>query len=162
MIKVFTGCPAVFISQRGTLFRAFQEERMIMAGNSESAESAAGQKTVMVVDDDEAIVHLVSGILENAGFRVLKAKHSDEALDISAVFKDEIDLLVTDVKMDPFMTGFQLAQCLRLMRVEIKVLYISGYVEDEMVRWEVESSVAGFLQKPFHPQTLLDKIRAHF
>jgi two-component system cell cycle sensor histidine kinase/response regulator CckA len=131
---------------------------MIMAGN---AESAAGQKTVMVVDDDEAIVHLVSGILENAGFRVLKAKHSDEALDISAVFKDEIDLLVTDVKMDPFMTGFQLAQCLRLMRVEIKVLYISGYVEDEMVRWEVESAVAGFLQKPFHPQTLLDKIRAH-
>jgi two-component system, cell cycle sensor histidine kinase and response regulator CckA len=118
-----------------------------------------GPMTVMVVDDDEAIVNLVSGILENAGYNVLKARHSDEALDISSVFKDEIDLLVTDVKMDPFMTGFQLAQCLRLMRVEIKVLYISGYVEDEMVRWEVESSVAGFLQKPFSPQTLLEKIR---
>jgi two-component system, cell cycle sensor histidine kinase and response regulator CckA len=122
---------------------------------------AENQTTVMVVDDDEAIVNLVSGILETAGFKVLKAKHSDEALDISSVFKDEIDLLVTDVKMDPFMTGFQLAQCLRLMRVEIKVLYISGYVEDEMVRWEVESAVAGFLQKPFNPQTLLEKIRTH-
>ncbi|HKP95514.1 MAG TPA: response regulator [Fibrobacteria bacterium] len=126
-----------------------------MAGN------AGAQMTVMVVDDDEAIVNLVSGILESAGYRVLKARHSDEALDISSVFKDEIDLLVTDVKMDPFMTGFQLAQCLRLMRVEIKVLYISGFVEDEMVRWEVENAVAGFLQKPFHPQILLEKIRSH-
>ena len=81
-------------------------------------------------------------------------------MDISSVYKEEIGLLVTDVKMDPFMTGFQLAQCLRLMRVEIKVLYISGYVEDEMVRWEVESGVAGFLQKPFTPAVLLAKIRS--
>jgi len=122
---------------------------------------SAEQTTVMVVDDDETILNLVSRILEGDGYKVLKAKHSDEALDISAVFKDEIDLLVTDVKMDPSMTGFQLAQCLRLMRVEIKVIYISGFVEDEMVRWEVESAVAGFLQKPFEPKTLLDKVRAH-
>jgi DNA-binding response OmpR family regulator len=116
--------------------------------------------TVMVVDDDAAIVEVVCAILEGAGYRVLKAVHSDEALDISSVYKEEIDLLVTDVKMDPFMTGFQLAQCLRLMRVEIKVLYISGFVEDEMVRWEVESGVAGFLQKPFTPAVLLAKIRS--
>ena len=114
----------------------------------------------MVVDDESAIVDVVSVILEGAGYRVLRAVHSDQALDISAVFKDEIDLLVTDVKMDPFMTGFQLAQCLRLMRVEIKVLYISGFVEDEMVRWEVENAVAGFLQKPFTSPVLLDKVRA--
>jgi two-component system, cell cycle sensor histidine kinase and response regulator CckA len=117
------------------------------------------QTTVMVVDDDLAILQLVSGILEAEGYRVLQARHSDEALDISAAFKEDIDLLVTDVKMDPFMTGFQLAQCLRLMRVEIKVLYISGFVEDEMVRWEVENGVAAFLQKPFGPQDLLEKIR---
>lgn len=118
------------------------------------------EMTIMVVDDDQAVLQLVAGILEEEGYRLLKARHSDEALDISAAFKEEIDLLVTDVKMDPFMTGFQLAQCLRLMRVEIKVLYISGFVEDEMVRWEVESGVAGFLQKPFRPQELLEKVRA--
>ncbi|MBW8888865.1 MAG: response regulator [Fibrobacteres bacterium] len=117
------------------------------------------QTTVMVVDDDQAILHLVAGILEGEGYRVLQARHSDEALDLSAAYKDDIDLLVTDVKMDPFMTGFQLAQCLRLMRVEIKVLYISGFVEDEMVRWEVENRVATFLQKPFRQQDLLEKIR---
>lgn len=126
-----------------------------------AAEQAA-QKTIMVVDDDESILNLVSGILEDKGYRILKARHSDEALDISAAFKEEIDLLVTDVKMDPFMTGFQLAQCLRLMRVEIKVLYISGFVEDEMVRWEVENAVAGFLQKPFRSAELLEKIRTYF
>jgi two-component system cell cycle sensor histidine kinase/response regulator CckA len=117
------------------------------------------QTTIMVVDDDQAIVNLVAGILEREGYRVLQARHSDEALDLSAAYKEDIDLLVTDVKMDPFMTGFQLAQCLRLMRVEIKVLYISGFVEDEMVKWEVESRVATFLQKPFRQQELLEKIR---
>lgn len=120
---------------------------------------SAAQTTILVVDDEESVLHLVARILEAEGYRVLKARHSDEALDISAAFKEEIDLLVTDVKMDPSMTGFQLAQCLRLMRVEIKVLYISGYVEDEMVKWEVESAVAGFLQKPFEPKTLIDRVK---
>jgi DNA-binding response OmpR family regulator len=116
--------------------------------------------TVLAVDDDAAVLNIVSLTLSEAGYRVLRARHSDEALDISAAFKEEIDLLVADVKMDPFMTGFQLAQCLRLMRVEIKVLYISGYVEDEMVRWEVENGVAAFLRKPFGPRELLEKIRS--
>lgn len=124
------------------------------------APSPVPDACILAVDDDAAVLELVVHTLDQAGYRVLKARHSDEALDISAAYKDEIDLLVTDVKMDPFMTGFQLAQCLRLMRVEIKVLYISGFVEDEMVRWEVENRVAAFLQKPFGPQVLLEKIRA--
>lgn len=119
-----------------------------------------GETSVLVVDDDAAVLALVSGALSEAGFRVLQARHSDEALDISAASKEDIPLLVTDVKMDPYMTGFQLAQCLRLMRVEIKVLYISGYVEDEMVRWEVENGVAAFLQKPFLPSLLVERVRA--
>lgn len=123
------------------------------------APSPVPDACILAVDDDAAVLELVVHTLEQAGYRVLKARHSDEALDISAAYKDEIDLLVTDVKMDPFMTGFQLAQCLRLMRVEIKVLYISGFVEDEMVRWEVENRVAAFLQKPFGPQVLLERIR---
>jgi two-component system, cell cycle sensor histidine kinase and response regulator CckA len=118
-----------------------------------------GESYVLVVDDDAAVLGLVSGALREAGYRVLTARHSDEALDISAATKEDIPLLVTDVKMDPYMTGFQLAQCLRLMRVEIKVLYISGYVEDEMVRWEVENGIAEFLQKPFLPSALVDRVR---
>lgn len=119
-----------------------------------------GEFTVLVADDDQAVLDVVSTTLTEAGYRVLKARHSDEALDISAASRDEIRLLVTDVKMDPYMTGFQLAQCLRLMRVELRVLYISGYVEDEMVRWEVESGVATFLQKPFKPSELIERVKA--
>lgn len=115
--------------------------------------------TILVVDDDPAVLDIVSGVLGESGYHVLKAKHSDQALDISAEWKGDIHLLVTDVKMDPSMTGFQMAQCLRLMRVEIKVLYISGFVEDEMVKWEVESGVASFLPKPFSPAALLEQVR---
>jgi two-component system, cell cycle sensor histidine kinase and response regulator CckA len=116
--------------------------------------------TILVVDDDKAVLDIVSTALSEAGYRVLTAQHSDRALDISAEWKEDIHLLVTDVKMDPYMTGFQLAQCLRLMRVEIKVLYISGYVEDEMVRWEVESGVATFLQKPFLPSEIVSRVKS--
>lgn len=116
--------------------------------------------TILVVDDDQAVLDLVTATLESEGYRVLSALHSDKALDISAERHEEIHLLVTDVKMDPYMTGFQLAQCLRLMRVELKVLYISGYVEDEMVRWEVESGVASFLQKPFLPAELVSRVKS--
>ena len=113
----------------------------------------------MVVDDDEGILNFIAGVLEADGHKVLRAHNSDEALDLSAAFQGDIDLLVSDVKMDPSMTGFQLAQCLRLMRVEIKVLYISGFVEDEMVRYEVETGTAGFLPKPFRSEPFLELVR---
>ncbi len=103
-------------------------------------------------------------MFENVNIPLPKTFDDDYSTRCAAATEAEMridrDLNKTDVKMDPFMTGFQLAQCLRLMRVEIKVLYISGFVEDEMVRWEVESGVAAFLQKPFRPQELLEKIRA--
>lgn len=116
------------------------------------------QTTVLVVDDEPAILDLISAALGAAGYTVLKARNSDHALDISAAQVEDIHLLVTDVKMDPAMTGYQLAQCLRLMRVELKVLYISGHVEDEMVRWEVENGLADFLQKPFLPSDLVARV----
>ncbi len=115
---------------------------------------------ILVVDDEEPLLRLMGTILESEGYSAILAANSDQALDISAACRDEIELLITDVKMDPSMTGYQLAQCLRLMRVEIKVLYISGYVEDEMVRWETETGAAGFMQKPFTPEALLSKVQA--
>ena len=116
-------------------------------------------ETVLVVDDDPTVLEMVCSILESGGYRVLRAVLSDAALDICTAYQEVIDLIVADVKMDRFMTGFELAQCIRLMRVEIKVLYISGFAEDKMVRGEVENGVAGFLHKPFNTETLLEKVR---
>jgi YesN/AraC family two-component response regulator len=90
---------------------------------------------------------------------VLKAQHSDEALILLDSYKDSVHLLLTDVKMDPFLTGCELAKCIRMMRPDIGVLYISGYASNPMVQQEVEDARAGFLAKPFSPRDLLEKVR---
>ncbi len=118
------------------------------------------KRTLLVVDDEPSLVELIALILEAEGYKVLKAHNSDEALDISSAYPDEIKLLITDVKMDPAMTGYELAQCLRLMRVEIKVLYLSGYSDQEMVLWEVEQGLASFLGKPFEAEVLRAKVHS--
>jgi two-component system cell cycle sensor histidine kinase/response regulator CckA len=116
--------------------------------------------TIMVVDDEDSIRNLAAMVLENEGFHVLKARHSDEALLISDSYKDIVHLLLTDVRMDPFMNGCELAKCMRLLRPEICVLYISGFTNNAMVQQEVDEARAAFLAKPFSPRELLEKVRS--
>lgn len=116
--------------------------------------------TILVVDDEDAIRNLAAMVLESEGYRVLKARHSDEALLLSDGHKDSLHLLLTDVRMDPFMNGCELAKCMRLLRPDINVLYISGYTNNAMVQQEVEEARAAFLPKPFTPRDLSAKVRA--
>ena len=123
--------------------------------------------TILVVDDEDSIRNLAALVLEGDGYRVLKARHSDEALLLLDAYKGAVHLLLTDVKMDPYMNGCELAKCTRLLRPEIMVLYISGFTNNAMVQQEVEESRAGFLPKPFSPRDLTEKVRtvlshAHF
>lgn len=119
-------------------------------------------KTILVVDDEDSIRNLAALVLEGEGYRVLKAQHSDEALILLDSFKESVHLLLTDVKMDPFLSGCELAKCIRLMRPDISVLYISGYSNNPMVQQEVEESRASFLAKPFSPNDLLQKVKSSF
>jgi two-component system cell cycle sensor histidine kinase/response regulator CckA len=116
--------------------------------------------TILVVDDEDAIRNLAAMVLENEGFHVLKAQHSDEALLIIDGFKEPVHLLLTDVRMDPFMNGCELAKCVRLLRPDIAVLYISGFANNGMVQQEVDEARAAFLAKPFTPRDLAEKVRA--
>lgn len=116
-------------------------------------------KTILVVDDEDSIRNLAALVLEDDGFQVLKARHSDEALLLLDSYKDAVHLLLTDVKMDPFLTGCELAKCIRIMRPDIGVLYISGFPNNPMVQQEVTESRASFLAKPFSPKDLLEKVR---
>lgn len=116
-------------------------------------------KTILLVDDEDAIRNLAALVLEGDGYRVLKAQHSDEALILLDSYKDTVHLLLTDVKMDPFMNGCELAKCTRLLRPDIRVLYISGFSSNAMVQQEVEEARAGFLAKPFSPRELLEKVK---
>ena len=102
---------------------------------------------------------LARRILESQGYRVLEAKDGAEALEIAAEHGDSIDLLITDVIM-PGMGGKQLAEILRSHRVEMQVLYVSGYTDDTIVEQGMLSPGVAFLQKPFTHESLSAKVRA--
>ena len=116
-------------------------------------------KTILVVDDEDSVRNLAAMVLEEGGYQVLKARHSDEALIMLDSYKDTVHLLLTDVKMDPFLTGCELAKCIRLLRPDIVVLYVSGFASHPMVQQEVEEGRATFLAKPFSAKDLLSKVR---
>lgn len=114
--------------------------------------------TILLVDDDVSVRALVDATLASQGYNLLKAMDSDQALRISDAHEGPIHLLIADQVMPPFMSGNELASCLRLMRPEIKVLYISGYSANDGVADEVGDASADFLPKPFTPLLLLDMV----
>lgn len=115
--------------------------------------------TILVVDDEKSIRDLAAMILEREGYNVLLAEHSDDALLVLDGFPNAIHLLLTDLKMDPYMDGCELAKCIRLLRPEIVVLYISGFTENTMVQQEVAAGKAVFLSKPFSILDFLEKVK---
>lgn len=116
--------------------------------------------TILLVDDDDQVSNLAHASLAAQGYRVLAARDSDQALRLSDEHPGPIDLLITDQVMPPFLSGQELATCLRLLRPDLKVLYISGYGATDGVVDEVGDAFAGFLAKPFSPQDLVDKVAA--
>ena len=110
------------------------------------------------MDDDESVRNLVVATLKGRGYRLLLARDSDEALQISDSQEGPLHLLIVDQVMPPFMSGPELAGCIRMLRPEVKVLYISGYSASDAVVDELGDARADFLPKPFSPDLLLRKI----
>jgi CheY-like chemotaxis protein len=119
---------------------------------------ARGTETILLVEDDAAVRSLTRHVLERADYAVLEAASGDEALELAAAYPSPIHLLVTDVVL-PGMGGRQVAEALRELRPEIKVLYVSGYTDDSVVRHGVLQEEVQFLQKPFPPLALAKKVR---
>jgi PAS domain S-box-containing protein len=117
-----------------------------------------GTETVLLVEDDAMVRRMARMILELHGYRVLEAEHADAALQIFQEHKDEIDLMLTDVIM-PGMSGRVLAERLAELSPELPVIYMSGYTDDAIVRHGLLSDELDFIQKPFSPDGLAQKIR---
>ncbi|HYD51802.1 MAG TPA: ATP-binding protein, partial [Gemmatimonadaceae bacterium] len=118
-----------------------------------------GSATVLLVEDEDALRRLAARVLTRRGYRVLVANGGDEALAIAAAHDGAIDLLLTDVVM-PGMSGRELAERLATLRPETKLMYMSGYTEDAIVRHGVSGHETAFLQKPFTPDALLRGVQA--
>ena len=97
-------------------------------------------------------------VLTRQGYRVLTAPSGDEALALARQFDGTIDVLVTDIVM-PGMSGPELARHLQAARPEIATVYMSGYTGDTLAALGLEREAAAFLQKPFTPAALAQKVR---
>jgi two-component system, cell cycle sensor histidine kinase and response regulator CckA len=120
--------------------------------------SLRGEETVLVVEDEDSVRDLVRHILEDHGHAVLTARHGRDAMLIAERYERPIDLLVTDVVM-PEMGGGELVERLAARRPNLKVLYISGYTDDEVLRRGVHGAPASFLHKPFTSDDFMRRVR---
>ena len=114
--------------------------------------------TLLLVDDDPSFLFVAANILRPAGFHVLEAESGQAALERAEQHTGKIDLLVTDMMM-PGMNGRQLAQRFTKLRPGVRVLYISGVVDEGSARDAIEGEAADFLGKPFEADTFTAKVR---
>jgi hypothetical protein len=120
--------------------------------------SGRGSETILLVEDDETVRALARRILEGCGYLVLEAQSAGDALVLCEKHKGNIDVLLTDVVM-PRMSGRELAERLGSLRPDMRVLYMSGYTDDAVIRHGIRNSDVAFLQKPITPHALTSKLR---
>jgi CheY-like chemotaxis protein len=115
--------------------------------------------TILLVDDEPQVVDLVERMLRREGFHVLSATDPEEAIQTAEAQEGWIDLLLTDIVM-PQMNGRELADHLKTKRRGMRVLYMSGFMKDALLKY-YDVSITGipFLQKPFTQQMLGRKVR---
>jgi CheY-like chemotaxis protein len=119
----------------------------------------SGTETVLVLEDDRVLRGIVVEHLTGLGYFVLEAHDCLDALELCRLHKSKVDLLLTDVAM-PDMNGPALAENIREIAPEIKVLFMSGYPQEHVERSESVSSQLHFLAKPFTAHQLGAKVRA--
>ncbi len=145
----------------GTTFRIYLPQRDGTSYTSCEPVRAAplgGTGTVLLVEDEAPVRNVARRALQGLGYRVLEASGGAEAIEIAKDHAVRIDLLLTDVVM-PGMSGPRLAELLMSDRPDLQVLYMSGYIGDMLDQHGVNEPGAAFLQKPFAPEDLAQKIR---
>ena len=120
--------------------------------------SPQGRETILVVEDERMLRELICHMLEMKGYEVLSAESGNAALELCQTRAGSIDLLLTDVVM-PGRSGGQLARFLSARYPHFKILFMSGYTEDAIVRHGVSTHTAHFLPKPFSQAELARKVR---
>ncbi len=145
----------------GTAFKIYfprVESPAERLSRKEAQRTLRGTETILLVEDELPVRRLARAILESHGYAVLEADGAERALELVQHHSGALDLLLTDVVM-PKMGGSDLAMLVHGLRPEVKVLYMSGYTDDAIVRQGLVAEGSRFLQKPFTPDALAAKVR---
>lgn len=118
----------------------------------------SGTETLLIVENEPAIRNLLQVALRRNGYTVLAAESGREALELVRNHADAIHLLITDVVM-PDMDGPELVRQLSTIRPDTRTLFMSGYMDDTLGERGILSTNANFIQKPFSPRTIAQKVR---
>jgi PAS domain S-box-containing protein len=145
---------------RGTVVRILLPEYQGAVESDEDKidQAARGNETILVVEDSIQVRALSRRILTSYGYRVLDAADGPAAMEVSKRERGRIHLLLTDVVM-PGMNGSALAALLTELRPDMKVVYMSGYTDDEVIRRLALDATCNFIPKPFRPEVLALKLR---
>jgi signal transduction histidine kinase/ActR/RegA family two-component response regulator len=145
----------------GTTFRIYfpaVDGELVSAQQPIAPAVLDGNETVLLVEDQDDVRGVAKHILVRHGYHVLEARNGDEAMSACEQYRGVIDLLLTDVVM-PHINGRELANRLLKMRPGMKVLYMSGYTENAVIRHGVLDAGIEYLQKPFLPEQLVRRVR---
>jgi CheY-like chemotaxis protein len=146
----------------GTTFEIFLPQVPPEAEPARVEETAGretrGLETILLVEDENDVRALAREVLERHGYTVLEASDGLQALHRYEAGAAGIDMILTDVVM-PRMSGRELVDRVRAIRPDMRVLYMSGYTEDAILRHGVHDASTVLLGKPFAPTALLAKIR---
>ncbi|MHC1742653.1 MAG: PAS domain-containing protein [Syntrophobacteraceae bacterium] len=147
---------------RGVTFKIYlpRHDGMIPGAKAEVQSDLllAGTESVLIVEDEEAVMNLGKMILERRGYRVITANAPGEAIRLVEHHDGDIHLLISDVVM-PEMNGRELAARLTLIKPGMKCLFMSGYTADVIAHHGVLDEEVDFLEKPFSVKTLVEKVR---
>jgi two-component system, cell cycle sensor histidine kinase and response regulator CckA len=122
------------------------------------AEPVGGSETILLVEDEDEVRTLAREILEPYGYRVLEAKHGEQALEMLERHGGPIHLVVTDVVM-PAMGGHELSEHVGRTARGTRILFMSGYPGEMTIPGDVPDAGLFFLAKPFSPRALAEKVR---
>ncbi len=149
---------------RGTTFRVYLPRASVNAETTEQAQGAlqvspAGRgETVLVVEDDSSVRNLTTRVLKHAGYQVLEAESVVQAVAVTRARQGAIDLVLTDLVL-PDGTGGDVAERVGGLRPTVRVLFVSGYTDDDTLRRGISQREIDFLAKPYTASRLIARVR---
>jgi CheY-like chemotaxis protein len=162
IIKQHSGSIFVYSEPgKGTVFKIYlpaTKSKVISVKKGKTIEIKGGKETIMIVDDDEVVRGFAKDTLQPLDYKIIEAESAEKALEIIDSTKETIALMLTDVILTG-MSGWELFKIVREKNPQIKFIFTSGYMDNPIVLYDIMKQGAPFINKPFAPEILANKIR---